>query len=372
MTKNLKWASLALYSLSLCVVNAHAAEMKGVTWSGGAVAGWQYTWKSMPNASADKLNGFLVDEANLRMDAQVSDSTKIVFSNAFSYQPTNQGAFSSSGLTPVINSSNFFNKTQLAANGMTFANQEAYIAHKCSDSVTTMVGNMSTPFGMEGMWKRSDMHSYYYSMGAILRRDNGGYGWAYDLGIKFNIVDVLPGTLEVAVMDGKERTVNSPALALRWSKELKGVDSSFMPVISAYAGNMYGGPKDIGFTGGANWKMGALWIAGELTFQQSPIGSALVADGDQPKESLFGFWIEPGFDFGMATISLKGEWGSYKPAGSLPATEAQSDINLGVALSHTYAGGYNVKLAYQHTGLSDKILRNNHINDIRLLFSTSW
>lgn len=371
MTKHLKVASLWLYSLSLCVVTAHAAEMKGVTWSGGADAGWFYSWKSIPNQSADKNTGFLVDSARLRMDAQVSDSTKIVLDNAFSFMPAKVGTFSGSGLTPIVNSSNFFNRTQLnSGSGMIFANNEAYIAHKCTDNITTMVGNMAVPFGMESMWKRSDMHTYYYSMGAIVRRDNGGFGWAYDLGIKFNFQDVIPGTFEVAVLDGKELFDNSPAIALRWSKEFKGGDSSFMPVVSGYFGNIYGGPKDIGLTAGANWKMGALWVNGEFAWQQAPQGFALVADGDQPKNTLLNFWVEPGFDFGMLTLSVKGEWYSLKTG--LPAVEAQSDMNIGAAISHTYAGNYRVKLAYAHTGLNDKVASANHINDIRVLFSTNW
>jgi len=351
MSKHFKWARLWFLGFGVCLVGAQAetAATKGLTFSGSAEAGYAYTWDSTPST---KNSQWLVDSAVMNMTATLSDSTSVVISNAVSVVPVTTNALSGG-----INSANYFSRFQFTNNGFTLANNAAYIDHKLADGVHLWAGNFRVPFGMESTWARYDMHTYYYSMAFATAQ---GANWLYDVGVKLAVSDVIPGTLEVAVVDGRQNgaTDSSPAQAVKYGIEIKGGDMSITPTVSAYLGRWIGGPKDLGFTVGANWKMGTIWTNVEWLY--------LSQDNAGVKTKNMSIYVEPGFDFGVANFSLKGEWYNQDPG----AGTSTSDFNIGAALSHEYEGGYRIKLAYAHGGIKGDL--GGHVNDIRLLLGAKF
>lgn len=390
MSKHLRLASLAL---AISFSAAHAADTKGITWSGNVMGGYFQSWHKGDPSNA---HGFMVDRMKTRMDAHVSDRTKAVFQT---------GTFLSSGdgankaAYDIFSSHNFTSRAayRLAGgsttnSGFTMAAEAAYIDHKCMDGVHTWVGLFATPFGMESMWDRVDMNSYYYS--SFYGNNYVGGGINNDLGLKFAISEIIPGTLEVAFMDGRGYggggpTYLSPALALRYSMEHKSGDLSITPVASLYMARWAGFAKWWMGSIGMMAKMGAIW--GNLEFLYSSnqpniiSGATPAVDGKDTRYSLV---LEPGFDAGVANFSLKAEMtnATYNGGGVPGTLKGNTDYNLGLAVSHTYEGDYTVKLAYAMASMNGKVggpgvtgglagaatAGQDHINDLRLIFSTKW
>ncbi len=352
MTNNYKWLALSIFCLVLASVG-NAAESKtggkGASFSGFAEGGWNWQFQT-----GQKQTQFLLDEANMTMNFDVSEKTKVAVSNSMAM--TNGKTVDFTG----NHASNYFSNFRLTGtNGLVFANQAAYIEHKCGENWWTTLGHFRTPFGMENMWAKYEMPTYFYSsMYGVANT----YSWNYDLGLKVAIGDPIPGKLEVAILDGRRNTRgdgdHTPAWALRWWYEWKNGDMSLTPVISSYLGRWRGGPSDLGFTGGLMWKMGTVWANAEFLWNSmKPVGAV------DTKTKMMGFYLEPGVDLGMFEVSTKFDW--RKVDGG------NSDINLGFSVGHTYADKLRVRAVYQAANLSKK-LGTNVVNDFRLLFGTSW
>jgi hypothetical protein len=136
---------------------------------------------------------------------------------------------------------------------------------------------------------------------------------------------------------------------------------SFMPVLSAYLARWSGGPKDMGFNLGFQWKMGMFMTNVEWNYF-----SRQTDPGADPKTKIMNVYVEPGLDFGVAMLSAKVEWMNVKtdPADGI------SDWNVAAALTKQFEGNYRIRLAYAHSGASGNLV--NHTNDIRLLFGTKF
>lgn len=358
MSNHGMWVKVALVGLFCAAVaqadHATGHEGKGITMGGSIEGGYGYNW----GAGATDSN-FLVDHAALNLMGTISDKTSVTISNAFA---VNNGAVAAT--TANINTTRYFSGAALTAGGFTYTNLGAYLTHKWTGSVTTSIGHMRNPFGMEGLFSRYDMPTYYYSSTYTTAQ---GYGWNYDLGVKFTLTDILPGTAEIAVMDGQRNnqpgeTFSVPAAVVRWWSEMKGGDWTFTPVVSGYFGRWDGGPEDMGLSAGGMLKMGAMWANVEWLMtnrNRNPAGST--------REKSMSVYVEPGMDLGMADVSLKGEFVSSDLAASGTNT---SDFNVGLSLGKTYAEKYRVRATYQHANLGGKL--GTHSNDFRVLFGTKW
>lgn len=358
MSKHGMWVKVALVGLFCAAVaqadHATGHEGKGFTKSGSFEGGYGYNW----GGGATDSN-FLVDHATLNMTGTISDKTSVVINNAFS---VNNGAVAAT--TGARNARNYFSGAVLAVGGFAYANQGAYLQHKCSDNVTTSIGHLRNPFGMEGLWSRYDMPTYYYSAAYTTAQ---GYGWNYDLGVKFTLTDILPGSWEIAVLDGQAdnqagENFSVPSAAIRWVYEMKGGDWSFSPVVSAHFGRWHGAPEDMGITAGGMFKSGGMWANLEWVMANrnlTPTGTT--------RAKAMSIYVEPGMDLGMAEVSLKGEFASADATGTGTNT---TDFNVGVAVGKTYTEKYRIRALYQHTNLGGKL--GAHNNDFRLLFGTKW
>lgn len=348
----------------------HAAEAsKGMSWSGNVGTGYHHSWKSGVSPTA---SGFLVDQLKMRMDGTISNTTKVVLQKGI-FLHSNTG-----GSPDFADSVNYTSQAQYRlSTAATLAFEAAYIDHKCGEGMHTWIGLFGTPFGIESMFDRYDRGAYYYS--GFMTGMYYGMGIAYDLGVKIALTDILPGSLEIAVLDGRTYsgggdTHLSPAVALRWSMESKSGDMSITPVVSAYLGRFHGFAKQMMLGGGIIGKFGALSANAEVLW-----GSNQQVAGDTSannKDSKLAVYVEPAFDLGMAAISAKAEFVSDSPAGG---GASQSDFNVGAAISKSYEGNFNVKLAYQHIGLSGNLgngaavaAGTTHANDFRVLVSTKW
>jgi len=285
---------------------------------------------------------------------------------------------SEGGLLAVVAKDFRVSLLKLTGAQFALALEGAYLDHTCAEGMHTWIGFFGTPFGMESMVDRADMPTYYYS--SFFKNNYVGMGINYDLGVKLALTDIIPGTLEVAVMDGRSYSGTgpnhlSPALALRYSMESKSGDMSFTPVLSAYLGHWAGFAKTLGLSAGVMAKMGALWANAEFLYgsDQTNITGVAGTDGTNNRWSVY---VEPGFDLGMANVSLKAEMTNFanNGGGTSGTIASESDYNLGAAISHTYEGDYTVKLACAMTNLNGKDTANgpDHNNDVRLLFSTKW
>lgn len=378
MSKHLQFAKVWCLALSVSLSAAYGADKAGLATSGNFMGGFFYSFKS------GNLNdqGFTVDRATLKSTFTVSDKTKVVFNKAFYAGPL--GA-STIGANP-FNSASYTSPFGFTGGTFRLAAEALYLDHKCADGVHTWIGLMSVPFGMESMFDRVDMGSYYYSMFYLNARQN--MGLTYDLGVKFNVQDIIPGTLEIALLDGRgynnptvagERTHLSPALALRYSNEIKSGDMTITPVVSAYLGRWAGFSKTWAASVGMLGKFGALGLNAEFLYGQDQANTdeTGLAGGPFGKDKGYSLYVEPSFDLGVATISAKVEMenmdleAGVAPDANNDSTTSNTDFNVGAAIGHTYEGGYSIKLAYQHLGLSGKFA-TPHINDVRLMFSTKW
>jgi len=360
---NKTWVKLALVGMiTAAAANADHAPghtgAKGMTMGGSAEAGWQMGFTSgTPMASH-----FLVDHASMWMNAEVSDKLKFVVNNAFAV--TDGGGVATGR---GMNTATYFSGARLttaAGTGtqFTFANNAAYVEHKCMDGLTTAVGHFMTPFGMEGLSSRYDMSTYYYSAAA-----NQAFtlGWMFDLGFKWTATDYVPGTLEVALIDGHRANLGgesvTPSAVARWWYEVKGGDWSFTPVVSTYLGRWRGGPKDLGITAGGMFKAGTLFANAEWVYTSQ---DATMNAGAKTKN--WSLYLEPGMDLGLAKLSVKWDYNSVDAgAGST------NDMNLGAALTKDYSDKLRIRAVYMFANMSKKLAAAS-THDVRLLFGTKW
>jgi hypothetical protein len=365
MSNHFRWATLGCLVL-MCGVSAHAAD-KGLSVTGDFVGGYGLSWfpsGAVVNTAGGKQNEsqFFVDNATVKMRFGVSDKVAVYFDNVASMNgagPTNAAGTFGAGLNTVNYLSARGNLSGGAASRYALTNTGAYIEHSCTDNLKWGFGHQALPVGMEGMWDRYDMHSYYYT---AARTAATALGMNYDVGLKLTLSDLIPGTLEWTLTDGRQvQTTTALATALRWSWTWKSGDMSLMPVVSGYFGRWRGGPKDWATTVGFNWKMSSIFA--NLEWFYTSTNPSFATNGETKNWSL---WLEPGFDFGAAAVSFKVDMNNQK----VGAAAGTTDFNVGAALSKTYADKYQVKLAYMHAGASGKL--NNHGNDLRLLFGTKW
>lgn len=367
MGTNLKWAKALVFSLAIVAVSAFAApavkeDAKGITIWGSFEGGYKQGWHS---ATTTSYNGFQVDEINLNLKARVGEKTSFHFDNSFAYMP------SAGGLTDLLSATNFWSRYAIAAGMMN--TRAAYLDHKCAEGWHTWIGLFKTPFGLETQWSTYDMptyhHSRFYGMMAATTGNENSLNAYHDLGLKFAISEMIPGTLEVALLDGRNATNAARELsltqALRWSYEWKSGDSSLTPVVSAFFGRWNGGPKDIGLNAGATWKSGTWWVNGEFNWFQM----GRQASNFTTNDTTMNVYVEPGFDLGMANVSVKAEWLSS----AVNNAAAVTDFNVGAAISKSW-DNYRVRLAYNHVGLSGNLpaAATTHTNDVRLLFGTKF
>jgi hypothetical protein len=336
-------------------------SVKGLSFTGYAEAGYASSWIS--NLPAD--SEFLLDNANVIMGYEVSDRTKVVVNSAFAIRPPKMGLSLGSG----INSSNYYSKQSFLSGqsgAFVYAINEAYIANKFRDCFILYAGQFKTPFGMESMFSRYDMPSYYYSAAYNAAQS---FNLFYDLGLKLAIGGDTTGTLEVAITDGKSLTTTypntyAPALSARYSYDYKSSDMILTPVFSAYLGEWRGSPQTLALSGGVKYKMGVLATDAEFVYFQGNSDPS----NDDPKSKVWSVYLEPGFDLGIVQLSVKGEYNNTSTTGA-NATSA-GDWNIGAALGHTYMDKYRIRLAYQAQNLSGN--NAGHINDLRLLFGSKF
>lgn len=356
MKNYLLWASFGCLSL-LITLTSHAADTKSVLLSGHFVGGYTNSWV----AGGAKGSQWLVDDLALKMNFDVTDKIKVVVENNASITP---GTTALSGGGTVHNSSAFYSqKAALTAGGFTFANTSAYINHRCGDHLNYTLGHFVTPFGMENMWGRPDMHSYHYSYGY---KNAQTYGWNHDLGVQINLID-LGGNWEVAVIDGRNfgNVEYTPAALLRWSMNFAfGGEGSLMPVASTYLGRWQGGPEDLGFTVGMGFKMSIFWLNAEWVYNSYNTDVTT----DTAKTKTMSVWGEPGVDLGVVKLSTKLDFKSYKLN---DATASVTDFDIAAAIGHDFSGKTNVKAIYAHNNLKGD-LPGGHSNDFRVLVSTKW
>lgn len=366
-----QFKKLCVLCLSLAVSSAWAAEgtTKGVQLSGDVNTGFAYTWQPLGGGATNNDTQFIVDNATVKLEANLSDSTKVVFTNAISLLSAE-----TLGAGGWFNSNNFYSQYKITSGDGRFvmSNLDAYVEHKFAEGFRLSFGNMKTPYGLESMVDRWDVPTYYYS---YIRYITNQYGWNYDTGLKLTFSDVIPGKIEFSIVDGRSNGADiwSPAGVLRYSYEYKNGDFSFTPEVSTYLGKWSGGPQDVGISAGAWLKM-AQYFA-NFEFQYTSYGVDTIAQNAQLK-----YWeamLEPGIDLGgIVTVSVKGELVNQ----TIGAGSANTDLNVGAALTHDYNNGeFRVRLAYMHGGFLNKFIQpaatadgQAPVNDIRLMFGTKF
>lgn len=339
--------------LSLFVVAAaradHKADHKGPLSMGGSFEGGLAT--SFGGATT-KGSEWLVDNVEMKNGYTVSDKTKVTVIHGF----TANNGVATGQTSRGADSRGFFNPMAMigGAVGLLYGVREAYVTHQCAEKFNTSVGMFRNVFGFENQWDRYDMATYYYSRAYGVWQGNG---WNYNLGVKFNIHG-LDATVFQSVNGGGD-TRSTPGVALRYKFDVSGGDWTLTPVLSAYFGKFFGAPKDMAFSGGATWKMGALWTNASFEWGQAKP----TAGGTGPKD--WSIVVEPGFDLGVANFSAKWEFTENTTA----AGAKTNDMNLGVALTKSY-DKMRTRILYAHNNLGGKF--TGHANEIRLLFGAEW
>lgn len=345
--------------LSLVAVATARADHKaghsggGFTMSGNIEGGLATAF----GGSSTKGFRWIIDNVEMKNGYTVSDKTKVHIAHGFAVNngAGNTASFAAGAAAGSQDSRSYYGATIGAAAGLMYNVREAYVTHQCADKITTTVGLFRNVFGMENMWDRFDMHTYYYSRAYGVWQANG---WNYNLGMKWDIYGLEATLFQSANTTPDTRT--TPGIALRYKFDVAGGDWTLTPVISAYLGKWFGAPKDIGFSGGAMWKMGTLWSNLEFEYGQTKstaTGLAVAKD--------WSLIVEPGFDLGVANVSAKWELTSNTAA----AGAATSDMNVSLAVSKAY-DKMRAKLLYTHANLGGKL--GGHANEIRLLFGAEW
>ncbi len=352
MKNQLLKLSVVAFAFSFTASANHDTKIPAM--SGNFMGGIGHSWS--PGGAQ-----MFVDGLHLKNRFEVSPKLNVVLHNAFALNSANTGA-AAAGFT-AQNGSTYFSQATITGGSLSFSNLAAYIEHECSKSMKIAFGHMRTGFGMESMWDRVDMGSYWYSVGYGLTTRNG---MGYDMAARFTFMDVLPGALEVSLIDGRAaRAGNSfGSFGLRWHNDFKNGETTITPVISALVQNFVGGPKDLAFSGGAAMKFAALWLNAEFQYISSETNAILAAGG---KNTYWQIMAEPGMDLGMFDLSVKYQFIN----GKVGAGANNSDHVIGAAIGKTYDDKHTMKLAYQHSFLSKKFAAAP-TNDIRLLISTKW
>ncbi len=373
MKNQLKLSVLAL----VCSAATLAAEGMKIQVNGSAEAGLSYSFQPDDGTGATKETQMAVDDVTMNLTADVSEKTKVVVTNSFAVSAGTRRAltagYPTTAFAEAFNSNNYYSAAILAAGRLAFANNGAYISHKCTDGIHAWVGHFKTPFGMESLTHRYDQHSYYYS---TAYNAANAMNWNYDTGINVNFKDVFPGTLDAAIIDGRDHPAtaasgvaqsgnhSTPGLVVRYAYDYNAGDWTLTPVASVYASTFIGGPKNFGYTAGLMWKMGTIWANAEWV--QTGYNIATGADG---KAKIRSVYIEPGIDLGMVNLSVKADFNQTKTIDT-GADTSTNDWELGAALSKTFEGGYRMRILYNHANFSKKAGRAG--NDIRILFGTKW
>ncbi len=344
MNTRFTWGKLLVVTLVVGASYAQAAiKMSGHT-EGGAL------FQAIKGGASDF--GFMVDHIGLKTEADVS--------NKLSFVMTKEIAFNSGSTAAAAgaNTSFYFNKLGAvapAAGARLFFNvNEAYVAHKCSESVTFKFGMISTPFSMEGMTHRYGSSNYMMSAGYNMAVTNG---WNYDLGVMASIGKPIPGTLEVAIMDGRVASAaalgaaKNTSFAARWHTSFDAGSLTLEPVVSTYVGQLNSGPNDFGLSGGLKLATGPFALNAE--FIRSSTGAAALGH----TRSL---WFEPSFDAGVALLSAKLDL-ARSAAGA-------NSTHLGVTVSKQY-DDWRARLAYTLGNLSGAAATTH---DIRVLLGTTF
>lgn len=337
----------------------HAPGHKGAfTMNGSAEGGFAASF----GGTLPKGFNFLVDNIELKKAYTVSEKTKVTMSSAFSVNNgTAAGAWGR-----ALDTRSFYSPAVLGAGGtFTYSVREALISHQCGENWTTSIGLFRTPFGMENMWDRFAMHSYHYTASyGIVHGSLGGAalgfagGWTYNTGALMNLYGLEWALFTSAVGGGDTRVL--PGTALRYKFDVAGGDWTLTPVVSAYLGRFFGGPKDIGASAGAMWKMGTLWANVEFLY-----GSSKAVTAGASAAKTWSIWVEPGFDLGFANVSAKWEFNEQTTV----AAAKTNDMNLSAAISKNY-DKLRTRLVYTHANLGGKL--GAHGNELRLLVGAEW
>jgi hypothetical protein len=299
---------------------------------------------SMPGPPASKV---FVDEAALNFTGTASDKVKIVINNSLS--------MASLAGHPDFDSRNYWGPNVIKGGGLTLANTAAYVNFKWSEYSDLYVGYWDAPFGSEIMARRYDMHSYFYSTTMALVSNQ--LGWIHDLGIWGKYTHLVPGTIEMAMLDGRQlQGEDIPATAARWHMDIDIGDMTITPILSAYLGGVPPGPDPIdegGFTAGLQWKMNDVWANAEfLTGTQRVLGLTYVTSS---------LVLEPGFYYDKFGVSAKLD---------LTTLNGVSDQNLGFVVSRAFDDDkLRVRFACMLGNLSGRL--GVHLSDFRVLFGTA-
>jgi len=304
---------------------------------------------SLPGPPASK---FLVDYALLNFTGNVSAKTRVVLNSAL--------AVASGSGHSEFDARIYWGSSLITGGGLTLANTGAHVTHDWTDNIQMSVGFAVIPFGMEFMSSRFNQHSYYYSSTIAMA---SRLGWMYDLGISGKFLKLIPGTLEVVFLDGRQILGEDiPAAAARWHKVLKSGEMTITPVLSFYLGGLPPAPDPIddgGFTVGAKWEMGKFWANTEFLM--------MVQDEYGVRYRSRSLVLEPGVTLGWdLNVSAKLDLMQVKAG----AASAISDENLGFAISKT-VDDFRIKVTCLWGNLS-KRLPAGQMMDFRILFGTAW
>jgi hypothetical protein len=152
-----------------------------------------------------------------------------------------------------------------------------------------------------------------------------------------------------------------PAVAARWSTDMKAGGMNITPVISGYTGRWQGDPQDLGITAGATMKMGMLGVTAEYMYSKENHN-----DTDAGKAQLHNVWVEPTFDLGIVNASAKIDWVNTKVA----TADSQSDWNLSGAVTHDW-DKLRVRAAFTTRNLKNRTPGDRQ-HDFRVMFGTKF
>ena len=308
-----------------------------------------------PAPPASKL---FVDNAEIDVTQSVSEKVSVVLNNNLAMSST-----STHPAFDAFDSRKYWGDVLLQGGTqggqLTLASTAAFMRYQTSENFSLSVGYGPVPFGMEFLTGRYDMPTYYYSYAITLANN---LGWMYDLGVWARITNVVPGTIEVAALDGRQLPGGDiPKGALRWHLDVNAGGLTITPVFSIYLGGFppISTPFDEGgVTVGAQWKAGNFWANTEYLLIDQP--------ADNTRYIGQSFVIEPGVDLGDYGISAKLDLASLKTGDA----DTVSDANVGLAVSRRFDGA-RIRATLMLANL-DKRLGPDQITDFRLLFGTSW
>lgn len=375
----------------VCAVFSFAAEAELESeWSGYGELGASYGVDAV-RTQPDALRGsqWMLDNLSLKYRGKYEKLT-FHFDNALSF-----GAPTNSPTANYTNTSNFYStKAQIRSGNLIVSNIGAFLTYKMGEKSTLSFGHLRTPFGIEGMYDRVDIPTYYYSNSYTAAQV---FGWHYDFGVIFAFEDLLPGKIEVGAVDGRHPSarhtdgsdVSSPAFTFRYSHRYQSGDVSFHSAASLYMGRFRGRPGDIGFTLGSYMKGKRIRFDLEYLFTSTMTsytsdqatanafpGTEYVGGTTYMPKSLdilgnarpghraqaWSIYAEPGFAFtDDVEATAKIEYGNHE------YEFAKEDINLAFGVAYQILQYAKLRFVYQHFNLLGNLA--SHAHDARLLFS---